>query len=149
MLWTYVRAANDTSILARAIPLAEKELAWWRRERSVQVNGQALYRYHVNNSAPRPESYYEDYLVTNGDDLPSPTFYSQSQRNALWAELATGAESGWDYSTRWLKTVPANGTNNTVALRTLNIREIVPVDLNSILCTFAVRKATSTANLIK
>lgn len=38
--------------------------------------------------------------------------------------------SGWDYSSRWL-TTPIGGN---AGLRTLNVKNIVPVDLNSILC---------------
>ena len=62
MLARYVQASGDKSILDRALPLAEKELKWWEDNRQVQVtpsSGKAhsLFRYNVNNTAPRPESY--------------------------------------------------------------------------------------------
>ncbi|KAH6912593.1 trehalase [Coprinopsis sp. MPI-PUGE-AT-0042] len=114
MLARYVQVTNDRSILNRGLPLAEKELRWWARERSLDVRSpftnqtHTVYHYAVNNSAPRPESY----------------------RTAdLYAELASGAESGWDYTARWFST---EGTS----LRDLEVRSKVAVDLNSILCKF-------------
>ena len=92
-------------------------------------------RYAVVNSAPRPESYIEDYEVANGADLTTP--YTDQQKADLYAEPATGGETGWDFSSRWEK-VPfppgGNLTNTTPGLRTLNIRSTIPVDLNAILC---------------
>ena len=63
MLFDYIEATGDTQILARALPLAERELKWWEENRQVQVmspySGKEyrVYRYAVTNSAPRPESY--------------------------------------------------------------------------------------------
>jgi len=57
----------------------------------------------------------------------------ETARGDLYAELATGAESGWDYSSRWCKIPVINVTDNNPALRTLNARAIIPVDLNSLL----------------
>jgi len=80
MLAKYIAASNDTTILGRALPLAEacrhsllslvfayanlqRELAWWSENRSVNVTSPStntnytLSRYAVTNSAPRPESY--------------------------------------------------------------------------------------------
>ena len=44
---------------------------------------------------------------------------------ALWNNLASGAESGWDFSSRWF----ANGQN----LSTIRITELIPADLNAYL----------------
>lgn len=63
MVSDYVAASNDTSVLERALPLAGRELAWWHTNRTVNVTSPytnqtyEVYRYAVNNSAPRPESY--------------------------------------------------------------------------------------------
>ena len=74
-----------------------------------------------------------DYLTANDPALTTPL--TESQRGDLYAELATGAESGWDYTTRFAADVNAGGSNNTnPLLRTYNIRKTIPVDLNSILC---------------
>ncbi|KAI0053998.1 glycoside hydrolase family 37 protein [Auriscalpium vulgare] len=138
MLSIYVEASNDTSILQRALPLAERELAWWRDNRSLNVTSPytnqtyTLFRYAVDNTAPRPESYLTDYLTVNDPTLQTPL--NDSQRADLYSELATGAETGWDYSTRFIAQPLAGGSNNTnPALRSLNVKNHVPVDLNSIL----------------
>ncbi|KAG8696084.1 hypothetical protein FRC09_008739 [Ceratobasidium sp. 395] len=138
MLAAYVNRTKDTDILDRALPLAEKELAWWTKNRTFTVDSPSgnathtVFRYAVNNSAPRPESYLEDYLTANGDDIATP--YTEEQKQDLYAELASGAESGWDYTARWARDPSAgNTTDNLPLLRTLNLRALVPVDLNSIL----------------
>lgn len=45
----------------------------------------------------------------------------------------TNCMSGWDYSSRWCKEPLLNVSDNYPALRTLNGRAIVPVDLNALL----------------
>ncbi|KAF9464208.1 trehalase [Collybia nuda] len=131
MLSRYVTTSGDKSILNRALPLAEKELKWWRDNRSINVTGSisntshVMYRYSVTNTAPRPESYLTDYTTAN-----VPNTLNETQRSALYAELASGAESGWDYTTRWFHQ-STNGTND--GLRSLNVRNTIAIDLNSIL----------------
>lgn len=135
MLDRYIKSTNDTSILQRALPLAELELRWWATNRSISVTSSYssqtynMFHYAVNNSAPRPESYLDDYQTATGANL------TEQQRSDLYAELATGAESGWDYTGRWLKDPLAgnNLTDQASKLRTLNIRSTIPVDLNSLL----------------
>jgi alpha,alpha-trehalase len=52
---------------------------------------------------------------------------------SMYANLASGAESGWDYGTRWLAR-PGDAVKDIYfPLRSLNVANIVPVDLNSIL----------------
>lgn len=50
-------------------------------------------------------------------------------REALWAELKAGAESGWDFSSRWLI-----GGPNPNSLSGIRTSKLVPVDLNAFLC---------------
>ncbi|KAF9450542.1 glycoside hydrolase family 37 protein [Macrolepiota fuliginosa MF-IS2] len=132
MLFRYVNVTGDRSILTRALPLAEKELKWWHDNRSLNVTSpftnrtHLVYHYNVNNSAPRPESYLTDYLTANGPDV-SPSL-NDTQKADLYAELATGAESGWDYTRRWF----TDGDNDG-SLRNLGVRSLIGVDLNSIL----------------
>jgi len=91
-----------------------------------------VYHYSVTNSAPRPESYSEDYETVNGADVSPP--YNDTQKAALYAELASGAETGWDYSSRWaMNPHVGNLTDQNPILRTLNVRNTTAVDLNSIL----------------
>ena len=73
----------------------------------------------------------EDYLTANDPALPP---LNEDERSNLYAELASGAESGWDYSSRWAKEpFAATATSQNPILRSLNIRSIIPVCLNSIL----------------
>jgi alpha,alpha-trehalase len=120
----------------------QRELAWWHTNRTVTVTSpytnttHTVSRYAVANSAPRPESYLTDYLIANDPALPTPL--NETQRSALYAQLASGAESGWDYSTRFVGEPLAGGLSNTnPALRSYGISAHVPVDLNSILCARA------------
>ncbi|KAJ6584320.1 Six-hairpin glycosidase-like protein [Mycena capillaripes] len=129
MLARYVAASNDTAILKRALPLAERELDFWAANRTRNVvspftnKTHAMAQYSVTNTAPRPESYLTDYTTVH--DPTQPTL-NASESAALYAELASGAETGWDYSARWL-------TDVSLGLRSLNVKGLVPVDLNSIL----------------
>lgn len=98
-----------------------------------------MYHYAVNNSAPRPESYHTGKCVSNislniylifTTDYTTAANVSESQKAALYAELASGAETGWDYTMRWFR---AGGLSS--GLLSLNVRNTVAVDLNSLLCT--------------
>ncbi|KAF8587681.1 glycoside hydrolase family 37 protein [Ramaria rubella] len=144
MLFNYVTSSGDSSILERALPLAEVELQWWLDNRTINVTSpftnvtRAVAHYAVDiNTAPRPESYLEDYQTINGAGAGDVvTNFTTEESEALYAELASGAETGWDYSSRWVKQPFAPGGNvtfNLPALRTLNVRNTTPVCLNSML----------------
>ena len=76
-----------------------------------------------------------DYLTANDPDITTPL--NDSQKSELYSELASGAETGWDYTARWLMNPLAGGTNNTnPGLRTLNVKNTIPICLNSILCEY-------------
>jgi alpha,alpha-trehalase len=99
------------------------------------------FRYSVNNNQPRPESYREDYITASNESYyaesgiiyPVRTPLNETEKAELYSNLASGAESGWDYTSRWLKT-PNDAANDVYfPLRSLNVLGLVPVDLNSIL----------------
>ena len=50
-------------------------------------------------------------------------------RDTLLAELKASAESGWDFSSRWLV-----GGVNPSSLSSIRTSKLVPVDLNAFLC---------------
>ena len=50
-----------------------------------------------------------------------------SQKEDFYAALATSSESGWDLSTRW---------TTGKGLLSLNVKNIIGPDLNSIICEF-------------
>ncbi|KIJ54488.1 glycoside hydrolase family 37 protein [Sphaerobolus stellatus SS14] len=142
MLSNYVAASGDKAILNRALQLAEAELQFWQSNRTISIKSpftnqtHQVAHYSVDiNSAPRPESYLEDYQTIygagGGDIAPNLT---ATEAADLFAELASGAETGWDYSSRWMKDPTLGNTTFTLpALRTLDVRNTTPVDLNSIL----------------
>lgn len=80
------------------------------------ADGTLLNRYWDARDAPRDESYKEDVQTASTSGRPAPIVY----RN-----LRATAESGWDFSSRWLEDGETLGT-----VRTLSI---LPVDLNSLL----------------
>ena len=64
-----------------------------------------------------------DYLTANDPTLQTPL--TEDERAELYSELASGAESGWDYSSRWLA--------DPQRLASIRTTDIVPVDLNSLM----------------
>ncbi|KAG1899612.1 glycoside hydrolase family 37 protein [Suillus fuscotomentosus] len=133
MVYDYVNVTGDTSILQRALPLAEAELAWWANNRTINVTSPYTNRtymmahYAVTNTAPRPESYLTDYLTVHDPTLSTPL--TDDQAAELYSELASGAETGWDYSSRF-EAIPQLGNPG---LRSLNVKNNIPICLNSIL----------------
>ena len=65
----------------------------------------------------------EDYETAHG--------MSDAERRNLYANLKSGAESGWDFSSRWYIVDNGSVAGDLTHLRT---RHIVPVDLNAFLC---------------
>lgn len=136
MLHAYVHNTNDTAVLHGALPLAEKELRWWAENRAVRVRSphnsaitHLVYHYNVEADGPRPESYAEDWMTAWCDEDP-PTREDESR---IYSELASGAESGWDYTARWMGNPQTLPEDRIEQMRRVQIRKIIPVDLNSIL----------------
>ncbi|KAF1999679.1 glycoside hydrolase family 37 protein [Amniculicola lignicola CBS 123094] len=145
MVRVYIEHTQNATILERAIPLLEKEYDFWVNNRTISLRRAgktySLSHYAVENTQPRPESYYEDYTTANnatyyneeGEAFNATAPLNETEISQLYANLASGAESGWDYSSRWLK-IPADAVNdNYFPLRSLNVIDTIPVDLNSIL----------------
>ncbi|HSU14581.1 MAG TPA: alpha,alpha-trehalase TreA [Longimicrobium sp.] len=119
----------DTAAALRWLDALEAEHAFWMdgadrlapgeaHRRVVRMrDGSLLNRYWDDRPEPRPESYREDW--TTAQTLP------EGAREAFYRNVRASAESGWDFSSRWMRD-PAD-------LRTLETTELVPVDLNSLL----------------
>ncbi len=128
MVGLYARATDTTQAL-RWLDALEKEHAFWMEgaerlapgaahRRVVRLAGGAvLNRYWDDRVDPRPESYKPDYEL--GITLPD------SARLAFYRHTRASAESGWDFSSRWMR--------DPKDLRTLETTDLVPVDLNSLL----------------
>ncbi|KAF4952331.1 hypothetical protein FSARC_12674 [Fusarium sarcochroum] len=145
MVKIYIEHTNDTDILERALPLLVQEHEFFMKNRSVEVyiNNETylLNTYNVSNTQPRPESYREDYITANndtyystsGEEYPEGEKLSFKQKETLYGNLASGAESGLDYTVKWIARPDDTLRDNYFPLRYLNTRNIIPVDLNSIL----------------
>jgi len=122
-------AATDTTAALKYLPALEAEHAFWMDgadrvgagqayRRVVRLpNGALLNRYWDDRPYPRPEAYKEDYRTAQ--TLPA------DKREAMYRNLRATAESGWDFSSRWMR--------DTTDLRSLETIDLAPVDLNSLL----------------
>ena len=80
-------------------------------------DGALLNRYWDDQTGPRDESWREDVKLARG----APDRAAEE----LWRDLRAGAESGWDFSSRWL------GDGQTLA--TIRTTRLIPIDLNCLL----------------
>lgn len=80
-------------------------------------DGALLNRYWDDSDAPRDESWREDVALAQEAPDRDPS--------ELWRDLRAAAESGWDFSSRWL------GDGRTLA--TIRTTRLLPVDLNALL----------------
>jgi alpha,alpha-trehalase len=87
-------------------------------ERVVQMpNGVLLNRYYDDKTTPRPESLREDLETAEEAGL--------HDSEKLYLDLRAGAESGWDFSSRWFR--------DAKEITSIHTTDIVPVDLNCLL----------------
>jgi alpha,alpha-trehalase len=117
MVKVYIDVTGDSDMLEYALPILDREHRFWMQTHSIDDYNvsHVLSRYNVLASGPRPESFRED-IATMKTSRRGPEIFS---------DLAAGAETGWDYSSRFL----ADGLN----LSTIDTTLIAPVDLNAIL----------------
>jgi alpha,alpha-trehalase len=106
----------------------EREYAYWmegsaglrpgeaRRNVVEMPDGSLLNRYWDASDTPRDESYRNDVLIARASGRP---------RAQVYRDIRAAAESGWDFSSRWLE----DGRH----LTTIHTTDLVPVDLNSLL----------------
>jgi len=130
MVGLYARATDTTQAL-RYLDALEAEHAFWMKGsdqltrpgpsanlRVVRMSDNSiLNRYWDDRADPRPEAHREDFELAQR--VP------EAQRAALHRHLRATAESGWDFSSRWMRD-PSD-------LRTLETTDLIPVDLNSLL----------------
>ena len=121
-------AKKDQAIFERYLPQMIKEYQYWMagsddldsenssHRRVIRVNGGYLNRYWDDADTPRQESYAEDVELAANTDRDAA---------ALYRDIRAGAESGWDFSSRWF----ADGYSK----ETICTTQIVPVDLNALM----------------
>lgn len=78
-----------------------------------------MYQYRAESTVPRPEMFREDVELTEN-------VTNWADKSKVWMDLATAAESGHDFSSRWMR-----DDNDLLTIETTNI---VSVDLNAFLC---------------
>jgi alpha,alpha-trehalase len=94
-------------------------------------DGALLNRYWDDACTPRDESWFEDLALARqavGRDGAE-----------LWRDIRAGAESGWDFSSRWLE--------DGATLATIRTTRILPIDLNCLLSGLERRIAAEAAAL--
>jgi alpha,alpha-trehalase len=79
-------------------------------------DGTILNRYFDARARPREESYAEDIHISKNSTKPAETIFT---------DLRAGAESGWDFSTRWF------ADNDSIS--TIETTQLIPVDLNCLI----------------
>ena len=84
-------------------------------EHTVVTETGVLNRYYDKGDNPRQESYKEDYNLVQ----------ENNGGKKMYRDLRSGAESGWDYSSRWFADGKKMGTIETT--------DILPLDLNALL----------------
>ena len=117
-------------VLLDYLPQLEREYAFWMRGaegltargqrelRAARIAGDfVVNRYYDEDPRPRPEGYAEDSTLAARHPEREPA--------DLYRDLRAAAESGWDFSSRWLVDPDDLGTIRTTA--------IAPVDLNALL----------------
>jgi alpha,alpha-trehalase len=128
MVGLYARATDTAQALRYLAPL-EAEHAFWMAGASGLATGTAtrrvvrlpdgnlLNRYWDDLAEPRPESFRHDFALARS--LPP------ARRAAFYRNVRATAESGWDFSSRWMRDPPD--------VRSLETTDLAPVDLNSLL----------------
>lgn len=108
-------------------PALEKEYRFWMSGKEKATPGKPhrrvvalsstsfLNRYWDDEALPRPESYLEDVLLAE----------KTTDDSTLYRNIRAAAESGWDFSSRWLK--------ENDKLSSIHTTDILPVDLNCLL----------------
>jgi alpha,alpha-trehalase len=118
---------TDPAIAKRRLLAMKREHAWWmsgaaalqpgaRGDHAARLaDGSLVNRYWDPNAMPRDESWREDVATAAASARPAEQVYR---------ELRAGAESGWDFSSRWL---------DGPCLASIRTLSIAPVDLNAFL----------------
>jgi alpha,alpha-trehalase len=88
-------------------------------------DGSVLNRYYDSDSIPRQESYREDYKLAITQAEKAHRIDQSKVFSLLCRNLRSGAESGWDFSSRWF----ADGKS----ISTIRTTDLLPVDLNGLM----------------
>ncbi|KAE9614049.1 putative alpha,alpha-trehalase [Lupinus albus] len=124
MIYEIYRSTGDIELVKRCLPALLKEHEFWNSEihkvtiTDAQGCTHSLNRYYAMWNKPRPESYIMDKEAAS-------IFLNGSEKEQFYRDLASACESGWDFSTRWMRDPPD--------FTTLATTSVIPVDLNAFL----------------
>jgi alpha,alpha-trehalase len=117
------------NVLWRYLAQLEREYRFWMKNantlhelgstshHSVKMrDGEIMNRYWDAHDTPRPESFREDVELSQE---------ASQEPKQLYRHLRAGAESGWDFSSRWFR--------DPKSFATIHTTDILPVDLNGLL----------------
>ncbi len=123
-------AEKGETVLTKYLPQLEGEYNFWMegaqkdapkdmttKNHVVQVDRNTLNRYYSKAETPRPEKYKAD-----RDSVKK----SARLERETYRHLRAGAESGWDFSSRWLD-------GDKFKVSNIHTSDIVPIDLNALL----------------
>ncbi|XAR70139.1 Alpha,alpha-trehalase [Bertholletia excelsa] len=122
MIYEIYKVTDDKDLIKKSLPALLKEHNFWNSGvHSVTIidaqgHNCTLSRYYAMWNQPRPES-------STIDKETASKLSNDPQKQHVYRELASAAESGWDFSTRWMRD-PSD-------LTTTAATSIIPVDLNS------------------
>ncbi|KAG9154996.1 hypothetical protein Leryth_012181 [Lithospermum erythrorhizon] len=122
MVYEIYSRTSDEELVKTTLPALLKEYAFWNsgihRVTVEDTDGSShnLSRYYAMWNKPRPESATIDKETASKLETPEA-------KELVYRELASAAESGWDFSSRWMR--------NDSDLTTLATTSILPVDLNA------------------
>ncbi|KAJ1732194.1 hypothetical protein LPJ61_002165 [Coemansia biformis] len=132
MVKLYHEHSGDTEFVHSALPLLQREHKYWIDNHSVNVQcgpgneTLAMTRYITETDVPRPEAYSADYDLAHNVSATD----ADGQQQQIYEDVAAAAESGWDFSTRWVRNPEAPRDK---VLQTIRTHAVVPVDLNAIM----------------
>ncbi len=142
MMVELLAGIKGNAVYKTYLPQLEKEYNYWMDKTAAtkhtvkMPDGSILNRYYDRDDVPRQESFKEDYELSEAAANELAMRIKMSSPEALQKildetkanvnrHLRSGAESGWDFSSRWF----ADEKN----ISTIQTTDIIPVDLNCLL----------------
>lgn len=119
---------KSDSIYLTFMPALEKEYEFWMDGAGKLKTGQAVKRVVKVNDSTVMNRYWDDYPFPRQESYKEDVETAQRSgrdKKTMYTNLRAGAESGMDFSSRWFK--------DKKNLTTINVTNMVPVDLNSLL----------------
>ncbi|OMO79824.1 Glycoside hydrolase, family 37 [Corchorus capsularis] len=121
MVYEIYNRTGDVELVRKALPPLLKEYQFWNSEihkvniSDAEKRNHSFARYYAKWNKPRPES-------STTDREFASKLSNDSERQQFYRDSASAAESGWDFSTRWMR--------NSSEFTSMATTKILPVDLN-------------------